>query len=50
VGDKIKAVLQFIILARLINEETANVSVCSLFAIYLQRCKTATGSVMWQDD
>jgi hypothetical protein len=50
VGDKINAVLQFIILVRLINEETANVSVRFLFAIYLQRCHTATGRVIWQDD
>jgi len=50
VGDKTNALLQFIILLRLIDEETANVSVCSLFAIYLQRCQTANGSVKWQDD
>jgi hypothetical protein len=47
VGDKINALLQFIILVRLINEETANVRVSSLLAIYLQRCQTATGSVKW---
>jgi hypothetical protein len=45
VGDKINALLQFIILVRFINEETVDVSVCSLFAIYLQRCHTAIGSV-----
>jgi hypothetical protein len=50
VGDKINALLQFIILVRLINEGTANISVCSLSAIYLQRCQTTTGSVKWQDD
>jgi hypothetical protein len=49
-GDKINALLQFIIFVRLINEGTANVSVCCIFVIYLQCCQNATGSVEWQDD